>query len=86
MWCYKIRWYDECENDMCVTEGLVCADTAQEVMEYLHAYYGDFDLVKIAAIEDSDSECHVLPFDEFDVNWETFVKEEFSKYFSQKNS
>lgn len=86
MWCYKIRWYDEYENSMCVNEGLVCADTAQEVMEYLHTYYGDFDLVKIAAIEGSDSGDHVLPFDEFDVNWETFVKEEFSKYFSQKNS
>ena len=33
MWCYKIRWYDECEKGMRVSEGLVCADTAQEVME-----------------------------------------------------
>ena len=76
MWCYKIRWYDECENGMSVSEGLVCADTAQEVMEYLHAYYGDFACVKIAAIEEGDFECHILPFDGFDVNWDTFMREE----------
>lgn len=76
MWCYKVRWYNECENGMCISEGLVCADTAQEVMEYLHAYYSDFDLVKIAMIEEGDLECHILPFDEFDANWDTFVKEE----------
>ena len=76
MWCYKVRWYDECEKGMRINEGLVCADTAQEVMEYLHAYYGDFDLVKIAAIEEGDFECHILPFEGFDVNWTTFVKEE----------
>lgn len=73
MWCYKIRWYDEGKH---ISEGLVCADTAQEVMEYLHAYYGDFDLVKIAAIEEGDFECHILPFAGFDVNWDTFVEEE----------
>ena len=73
MWCYKIRWYDEGKH---ISEGLVCADTAQEVMEYLHAYYGDFDLVKIAAIEESDFECHILPFEGFDANWATFVKDE----------
>lgn len=76
MWCYKIRWYDECEKGVHVSEGLVCADTAQEVMKYLHAYYGDFDLVKIAAIEAGDFECHILPFNGFDANWATFVKEE----------
>ena len=76
MWCYKIRWYDECENNMCISEGLVCAVTAQEVMEYLHAYYSDFDLVKIAAIKESDFECCILPFKGFDANWGTFVKEE----------
>lgn len=73
MWCYKVRWYDEGKH---ISEGLVCADTAQDVMEYLHAYYGDFDLVKIAAIEEGDFECHILPFEGFDVNWATFVKEE----------
>lgn len=73
MWCYKVRWYDEGKH---ISEGLVCADTAQEVMEYLHAYYGDFDLVKIAAIEESDFEYRILPFAEFDANWATFVKDE----------
>lgn len=76
MWCYKVRWYDECEKSVCISEGLVCADTIQEVMEYLRAYYGNFDLVKIAVIEGSDFECHILPFEEFDVNWVTFVKNE----------
>ena len=75
MWCYKIRWYDECENSMCISEGLVCAVTAQEVMESLHAYYRDFDIVKIAVIKEGDFECRILPFDEFNVNWDTFVKE-----------
>ena len=74
MWCYKIRWYDE--TGVRIGEGLICADTAQEVMEYLHAYYGDFDLVKIAAIEESDFGCHILPFEGFDANWATFSKEE----------
>ena len=73
MWCYKVRWYDEGKH---ISEGLVCADTAQDVMEYLHAYYGDFDLVKIAAIEESDFECHILPFEEFDANWATFIEYE----------
>ena len=73
MWCYKVRWYDEGKH---ISEGLVCADTAQEVMEYLHAYYGDFDLVKIAAIEEGDFESHILPFEGFDANWATFVKDE----------
>ena len=73
MWCYKVRWYDEGKH---ISEGLVCADTAQEVMEYLHAYYGDFDLVKIAAIEESDFECHILPFEGFDANWATFIEDE----------
>lgn len=76
MWCYKVRWFDMMGEDMRVSDGLVYADTAQEVMEYLHNFYGDFDLVKIALIEESDSDCHILPFDGFDVNWETFVKEE----------
>lgn len=73
MWCYKVRWYDEGKH---ISEGLICADTAQEVMEYLHAYYGDFDLVKIAAIEESDFECHILPFDGIDANWATFIEDE----------
>jgi hypothetical protein len=76
MWCYKVRWYDESMKDMRISEGLVCADTAQEVMEYLHAYYGDIDLAKIAAIEEGDYECHILPFEGIDANWTTFVKDE----------
>lgn len=75
MWCYKVRWYDMSREDMCVSVGLIYADTAREVMEYLHTYYGDFDLVKIAAIEESDSECHILPFDGLNVNWDTFIKD-----------
>lgn len=76
MWCYKIRWCDMSCVNMRVSEGLIYADTAQEVMEYLRTYYGDFDLVKIALIEESDSDCHLLPFDGLDVNWATFIKGE----------
>lgn len=76
MWCYKIRWFDEYTRGMRVSEGLISAVTAQEAMDYLHTYYGVFDRVKLAAIEEGDSDCRILPFDEFDANWATFVKEE----------
>ena len=48
----------------------------EEVMKHLKEYYGDFDTVKISYIEESEYDCHILPFDGIDCNWDTFIKEE----------
>lgn len=74
MWCYRIKWYDV---DIAKwSEGIVHAENPEEVMKYLKDYYGDFDTVKISYIEESEYDCHILPFDGINCCWDTFIKEE----------
>ena len=75
MWCYRIKWYDA-DNTTMWSEGIVHAESPEEVMKHLKEYYGDFDTVKISYIEESEYDCHILPFDGINCNWDTFIKEE----------
>ena len=76
-YCYKVKWWNESglEN----SEGLLNAHSLHEAMEYLEGYYGVDEIMdcRLAAI-DSDfnvDDNGVLPFEEFDVCFNTFIKE-----------
>ena len=76
-YCYKVKWWNECSLEE--SEGLLHAHNYHEAMEYLEDYYGVDEIVdcRIAAI-DSDfnmDDNGVLPFEEFDVCFNAFIKE-----------
>lgn len=76
-YCYKVKWWNECKLEE--SEGLLHAHSCREAMEYLENYYGADEIMegRITLI-DSDfnvDDNNVLPFAEFDVCFNTFIKE-----------
>lgn len=76
MYCYKVKYW--CGSETTIEIGIVAAANTSEAMTYLAKRFGENDIeqVKLAII---DSECvdeHILPFEDFDCDWNTFIKDE----------
>lgn len=76
MYCYKVRYWDGPESH--TEEGLVAAVNPQAAMELLIDRFGydEMEKVKLAVIDEESVDDHILPFNEFDCCYNTFIKEE----------
>lgn len=76
-YCYKVKWWNECKLEE--SEGLIHAPSFHGAMDYLEDYYGS-DAMADCRLTPIDSDFNmdgnsVLPFEEFDVCFNTFIKE-----------
>lgn len=76
MYCYKVKYWDYDKSR--IETGIVAASNSSEAMEYLAERFGadDIEKVKLAIIDDESVDEHILPFNEFDCDWNTFIKDE----------
>lgn len=76
-YCYKVKWWNDCKLEE--LEGLLHAHNYHEAMEYLEDYYGVDEIMdcRITPIHSDFNvdDNNVLPFAEFDVCFNTFIKE-----------
>ena len=74
MWCYKIRYYEDCSTYN--AEGIVAGLDMVDAIKRLKEYYGEnaIEDIHMTAMESGDG---VLDFDEFpDIKYTTFFPEE----------
>lgn len=76
MYCYKVKHW--CGSETIIETGIVAAHSASEAMEYLSDRFGadDIEQLKLAVIDSESVDEHILPFNDFDCNWNTFIKDE----------
>lgn len=76
MYCYKVKYWDN--GSYSYEEGLVAAATMAEAMVYIELRFGarELEKLKLYSVEDETADEHIMPFSEFDCDFDTFTKEE----------
>lgn len=75
-YCYKVKYF---EDGAChIEEGLIAATDQVKAMEHLVDRFGwdTIEVVKLAEITHDIGDDNILPFEEFDVNYDTFIKDD----------
>lgn len=73
-YCYKVKYF---EDGTCrIEEGIVTATDQVKAMGYLVDRFGwdTIEVVKLAEITHEIGDENILPLEEFDANYDTFIK------------